>query len=303
MEAEFNALQKKYDALFTEVSRLKSEADAFKQGQQTWEKEKRMLYDTIGKYEQQQEAKVQDDIKGPSPTAPKKPSTSKKGQKPGASICMSTLNGRTCKIKALVGSKYCWHHSPLDPDSDYVFCKECQNPVRKDSGQVLCTTHLQQAKKRPQEDKGDEKPSKKQKTEHPQEPKANTSTGGSGKSSTSKKSAPGKPSASQSTPPAGSTPVTPTPQMQSVINTNVSSPSFPIMGIPVPRVTNTGPPVSHLAPTIPMGVSPFVYQQYFYQHMKPNTPQPYHQFNPAVMSGGKGPMSSPTPMTIPPKKQ
>lgn len=36
--------------------------------------------------------------------------------------CISSTRGRPCKSKAIAGLQYCWHHSPLDPNSEWTYC-------------------------------------------------------------------------------------------------------------------------------------------------------------------------------------
>jgi len=73
--------------------------------------------------------------------------------------CAMEQNGRPCKMKALVGCKYCWHHAAFDPESDYQFCehvdpngKKCLVSVPKNSTIKFCQNH----KKKHDAEKGDE---------------------------------------------------------------------------------------------------------------------------------------------------
>lgn len=62
-------------------------------------------------------------------------------------IICSYSDGRPCKSRAQIGSKFCYHHQPMDPNSDYVTCefqskKKCSLPVRKDAPRPrLCKRH------------------------------------------------------------------------------------------------------------------------------------------------------------------
>lgn len=64
-----------------------------------------------------------------------------------APIICSYSDGRPCKSRAQIGSKFCYHHQPMDPNSDYVTCefqskKKCSLPVRKDAPRPrLCKRH------------------------------------------------------------------------------------------------------------------------------------------------------------------
>jgi len=62
--------------------------------------------------------------------------------------CVAELQGRPCKLKSLVGSKYCRHHAAFDPDSAYQFCehfdrrgKQCQISVSKTATIKFCNNH------------------------------------------------------------------------------------------------------------------------------------------------------------------
>lgn len=62
-------------------------------------------------------------------------------------ICVYAPDGRPCKSRAQIGSKYCYHHQPMDPNSIYAACefagkKKCNLPVRKDApAPRLCKRH------------------------------------------------------------------------------------------------------------------------------------------------------------------
>jgi hypothetical protein len=64
-----------------------------------------------------------------------------------APIICSYSDGRPCKSRAQIGSKFCYHHQPMDPNSEYVTCefqskKKCSLPVRKDAPRPrLCKRH------------------------------------------------------------------------------------------------------------------------------------------------------------------
>jgi len=132
-------------------------------------------------------------------------------------------------------------------------------------------THLHPKKRGADNDKADERPNKKQKVEPPSDTK-NTS---------SKKSTPSprNSSAQSQISPVGATVTTAqSPPVPTMINPDVSSPSFPIMGIAVQRST---PVPQGVSPGVKMnlaGLTPqnFLYQQYFFPQLKQNPPQQQH---------------------------
>jgi hypothetical protein len=72
----------------------------------------------------------------------------RKSDAPHEPILCSYVDGRPCKSRAQIGSKFCYHHQPMDPNSDYVTCefqgkKKCSLPVRKDAPPPrLCKRHM-----------------------------------------------------------------------------------------------------------------------------------------------------------------
>jgi len=59
-----------------------------------------------------------------------------------------------CKSKSLNGFQYCWHHAPLDPESNFIFCqyknskrgsKTCNIPVAKNKKHPYCKYHIKSA--------------------------------------------------------------------------------------------------------------------------------------------------------------
>eukprot|EP01096_Ripella_sp_DP13-Kostka_P002806 TRINITY_DN1391_c0_g1_i1.p1 TRINITY_DN1391_c0_g1~~TRINITY_DN1391_c0_g1_i1.p1 ORF type:complete len:245 (+),score=100.94 TRINITY_DN1391_c0_g1_i1:201-935(+) len=74
----------------------------------------------------------------------------KKLRTEGGKICIGHGKDGPCKSAPLEGCDYCWHHSPLDPNSPFVFCqylhptkktKKCNIPVSKSENLLLCNYH------------------------------------------------------------------------------------------------------------------------------------------------------------------
>ncbi|GAM27078.1 hypothetical protein SAMD00019534_102530 [Acytostelium subglobosum LB1] len=80
--------------------------------------------------------------------------------------CMAFGKDRLCKGKALANCKYCWHHAPLDPNSDFVWCqyenknkknsKKCNIPVQKWKLQPFCGYHQTKAQRNLNSESGDD---------------------------------------------------------------------------------------------------------------------------------------------------
>lgn len=95
-------------------------------------------------------------------------------------MCAASIGpNRPCKSRALAGSKYCWRHGPLDPNSEFMFCtysdpnmkKKCSNPILKTKEIPFCTYHTPKAILDGY--KVDTKEQQKEETETKSEPEAN----------------------------------------------------------------------------------------------------------------------------------
>jgi hypothetical protein len=75
-------------------------------------------------------------------------------------LCSYVSDMRPCKSRAQIGSKFCYHHQPMDPNSGYVTCeftgkKKCNLPVRKEAPQPrLCKRHEPKLAQAPPADAG-----------------------------------------------------------------------------------------------------------------------------------------------------
>jgi hypothetical protein len=75
-------------------------------------------------------------------------------------LCTYVSDMRPCKSRAQIGSKFCYHHQPMDPNSGYVTCeftgkKKCNLPVRKEAPQPrLCKRHEPKLVQAPPADAG-----------------------------------------------------------------------------------------------------------------------------------------------------
>jgi hypothetical protein len=100
-------------------------------------------------------------IKVPKPiveiVAPEEPAAAPDAELLG--LCTAVVRNRPCRSKALSGSRYCWHHAPLDPNSPFIWCqyrdpskknKKCSIPVLKSKASPYCKYHENKADEQPE---------------------------------------------------------------------------------------------------------------------------------------------------------
>ncbi|KYQ89531.1 coronin binding protein [Tieghemostelium lacteum] len=87
-------------------------------------------------------------------------------------LCIGKDN-KPCKGKASPGSPYCWHHSPLDPNTDYIYCKyisrdknnkKCNIPISKSRATPYCNYHQSSAIEQQQQQQQQQQQSSNQQT-------------------------------------------------------------------------------------------------------------------------------------------
>jgi len=149
---DLKSLKRKYNSLLTAATDLVEQTHRLKRQKLAWKQEKQILLDKIcGLAEKVMQERSEEQAKEPDTTdiksKPRRRSRSRR-HKQSEAMCAMEQSGRQCKMKALVGCKYCWHHAAFDPDSEYQFCahtdpsgKRCQVSVLKSSKLQFCQNH------------------------------------------------------------------------------------------------------------------------------------------------------------------
>lgn len=177
-EKRYNALKRKYKYLEEENADLAENLDKSKRLIRQLTTEKCYLIDRLLKYEtlsssseseedsdtstaseSSTETESEIDIERQKRRAAAQPIITVDSEALG--LCVAVVKNRPCKSKALSGSKYCWHHAPLDPASMTIWCKyrdpnkrnkKCSIPVPKTKKYPFCQYHQKKGKEQMKKD-------------------------------------------------------------------------------------------------------------------------------------------------------